>query len=204
MHNRYRWLLKELTEKYTGIVPHQKHTGVLSHPKLDDNDAQQSEEASMRPQHVPWLMPLLTLVQVVFHVYFESRAENHKISKYCRTNGTLCNFLQFDCEEKTQMWRFVTYMLTHSGIGHLISNMALQLLLGVPLEIYNGWWRVLVVYLAGGVAGCLGQGVFGTRYLRGASAGDYALLTAHIASVVIVSNLSFTFTSDYYNICIFF
>jgi membrane associated rhomboid family serine protease len=179
MHSRYQWMLKELTEKYSGIVPHPTNTGIT----------QKSKKLRMRPKNVPWLMPLLTFVQVVFQIYFESRAQDHDIQKYCRTNGTLCNVLQFDRQKKFQLWRFVTYMLAHSGIGHMIGNMFLQLLLGVPLEIYNGWRRVLVVYLAGGVAGCLGQGVFGSRRLRGASAGDYALLTAHIASVVMVSLL---------------
>jgi membrane associated rhomboid family serine protease len=66
-------------------------------------------------------------------------------------------------------------------------NMVLQLILGVSLEIYNGWLRVLIVYLAGGIGGCLGHAVFIVKtYLRGASGGDYALLTAHIATVIMV------------------
>jgi membrane associated rhomboid family serine protease len=180
MHKKNKWLLKELRKQYTGIVPHQP------------------QSKRMRPKNLPWLMPLLCCVQVAIYVYIDLCAKDavelqegdekeHVIHQYCQKNGNLCNILQFNRQKKFQMWRFVTYMLTHSGIGHLIGNMVLQLLLGIPLEIYNGWWRVLVVYLAGGVAGCLGHGVLGGWLLRGASAGDYALLTAHIASVIIVS-----------------
>jgi len=52
----------------------------------------------------------------------------------------------------------------------------------------HGWWRVLLVYLAGVVAGSLGTSVSDpTVFLAGASGGVYALITAHIASICMVS-----------------
>ena len=52
----------------------------------------------------------------------------------------------------------------------------------------HGWWRVLLVYLAGVVAGSLGTSVSDPRvFLAGASGGVYALITAHIASICMVS-----------------
>jgi membrane associated rhomboid family serine protease len=105
------------------------------------------------------------------------------------TGTSLFSILQFEQQNaRIQVWRFVSYMLIHSDKVHLYSNMVLQLVLGVTLEIYHGWWRVLIMYLTGGAAGCLGHAMFNQEQtLRGASAGDSALLTAHIASVVIVS-----------------
>ena len=34
-----------------------------------------------------------------------------------------------------QPWRLITYMLVHSGYIHISSNIIVQLLLGLPLEI---------------------------------------------------------------------
>jgi len=50
------------------------------------------------------------------------------------------------------------------------------------------WWRVGVVYLTGVVAGSLAASISDPfSYLAGASGGVYALISAHLASVVIVS-----------------
>jgi membrane associated rhomboid family serine protease len=196
MHDRHQWLLKEMSQKYIKMFPHQERRGGL------------------RPEHKPWLMLSITCLQVAIFIfiYFRSKiiepSDYDAIAVYCNTNGTLCNVLQFDPDQKSHVWGFLSYMLIHSGLGHFIGNMVLQLVLGIPLEVYNGWWRVLVVYLVGGVAGCLGHGLFAPKdengqhpTLRGASAGDFALLTAHIASVVIVSNF-LTLTSKLYSLLI--
>jgi rhomboid-related protein 1/2/3 len=49
------------------------------------------------------------------------------------------------------------------------------------------WWRVLIVYFAGVVAGSLGTSVTDPYvYLAGASGGVYAILLAHIATIIMV------------------
>jgi rhomboid-related protein 1/2/3 len=70
---------------------------------------------------------------------------------------------------------------------HLVVNLLVQLLLGIPLEMVHHWWRVLIVYIAGVVAGSLATSVTDpyTR-LAGASGGVYAVLLAHIATIVMV------------------
>lgn len=63
-----------------------------------------------------------------------------------------------------------------------------QIMLGVPLEMVHRWWRVLLIYLAGVVAGSLGTSVSDpTVYLAGASGGVYAIMTAHVATIIMVS-----------------
>jgi rhomboid-related protein 1/2/3 len=76
-------------------------------------------------------------------------------------------------------------------VAHLVVNLFVQLLLGLPLEMVHRWWRVLIVYVAGVVAGSLGTSVFDpyTR-LAGASGGVYALLFAHIATIILVRTMS--------------
>jgi membrane associated rhomboid family serine protease len=75
---------------------------------------------------------------------------------------------------------------------HLVVNLLVQLMLGVPLEMVQRWWRVLIVYIAGVVAGSLGTSVADpyTR-LAGASGGVYAILLAHIASIIMVRTLHY-------------
>lgn len=59
-------------------------------------------------------------------------------------------------------------------------------MLGIPLEMVHKWWRVLIIYLAGVVAGSLGTSVSDPRvFLAGASGGVYALITAHVATIVL-------------------
>lgn len=64
----------------------------------------------------------------------------------------------------------------------------MQVVLGIPLEMVHSWWRVLIIYVAGVVAGSLGTSVADpTVYLAGASGGVYALLLAHLASIMLVT-----------------
>lgn len=61
-----------------------------------------------------------------------------------------------------------------------------QILLGIPLEMVHRWWRVLIIYLAGVLAGSLGTSVSDPKvYLAGASGGVYALITAHLATIIL-------------------
>lgn len=73
---------------------------------------------------------------------------------------------------------------------HLVVNLVVQITLGIPLEMVHGWWRVLLVYLAGVLAGSLGTSMSDpTVFLAGASGGVYALMTAHLATICMVSTV---------------
>ncbi len=96
---------------------------------------------------------------------------------------------------------------------HLLFNLLVQVLVGLPLEMVHGSMRIGAVYMAGVLAGkiflgldnktgrffflnsvhflfvtgSLGTSVFDTDvYLVGASGGVYALLAAHLANVLLV------------------
>lgn len=65
--------------------------------------------------------------------------------------------------------------------------MLVQIMLGIPLEMVHRWWRALLVYTAGVAAGSLGTSIFDPNVkLAGASGGVYALMTAHLATIVMV------------------
>lgn len=87
-----------------------------------------------------------------------------------------------------EAWRFVTYMFVHVGIMHIMMNLIIQIFLGVALELVHCWWRVALVYVAGVAAGSMGTSITSPRiFLAGASGGVYALITAHIATIIMVS-----------------
>lgn len=79
-------------------------------------------------------------------------------------------------------------LLLISRQTHLTVNLIVQLLLGVPLEMVHQGWRVVLIYLSGVLAGSLATSVTDPNvYLAGASGGVYALITAHVATIIIVS-----------------
>lgn len=66
--------------------------------------------------------------------------------------------------------------------------MLVQILLGIPLELVHKWWRLLIIYLTGAIGGSMlhSIGERGSR-LAGASGSVYAIMTAQVANVIIVS-----------------
>ncbi|XP_077980017.1 rhomboid-related protein 2-like [Glandiceps talaboti] len=88
--------------------------------------------------------------------------------------------------KRLELWRFFTYILIHAGLEHLIFNIVIQLVLGIPLEMVHGGMRVGSIYFAGVLAGSLGTSVFDMNALLcGASGGSYALLAGHLANVIL-------------------
>lgn len=96
-------------------------------------------------------------------------------------------------DKRLEVWRFFFYMVLHAGWLHLMFNLLVQVLVGLPLEMVHGSLRIGAVYMAGVLAGSLGTSVFDTDvYLVGASGGVYALLAAHLANVLLnYSNMEF-------------
>lgn len=76
----------------------------------------------------------------------------------------------------------------HSWV-HLLFNLLVQLLVGLPLEMVHGSFRTAAIYMAGVLAGSLATSVFDKDvYLVGGSGGVYALLASHLANVLLNYN----------------
>lgn len=85
-----------------------------------------------------------------------------------------------------EAWRFLTYMFIHNGYIHLINNLIMQLIFGLPLELYHEWKAIMPVYIAGVIGGSLAHSVTDFNAgLAGASGGCYAIIGAHLANVII-------------------
>ncbi|XP_014211095.1 protein rhomboid-like [Copidosoma floridanum] len=99
--------------------------------------------------------------------------------------GPTATLFIYNPTKRYQAWRYITYMFVHVGNFHLVVNLLVQVMLGIPLEMVHKWWRVLIIYFAGVLAGSLGTSISDPGvYLAGASGGVYALITAHVATIV--------------------
>ncbi|XP_076805485.1 rhomboid-related protein 2-like [Clavelina lepadiformis] len=125
---------------------------------------------------------LLSLAQIAVYIYYSATSgEWVWISP-----GVVTSPLTFLPDRRQEAWRFLTYMLVHAGVEHVAFNVIVQLVLGVPLEMVHGPFRVVGIYLGGVIAGSLATSIVDPNViLVGGSGGVYALMTAQIANVVL-------------------
>uniref|UniRef100_A0A3Q3X0I7 Rhomboid-related protein 2 n=1 Tax=Mola mola TaxID=94237 RepID=A0A3Q3X0I7_MOLML len=94
--------------------------------------------------------------------------------------------LTYKPELRQEAWRFISYMFVHAGVEHIVGNLVLQLLLGIPLELVHKGFEVGMVYLAGVLAGSLASSIFDPlSALVGASGGVYALIGGYFMNAVV-------------------
>ncbi|ERL87881.1 hypothetical protein D910_05269, partial [Dendroctonus ponderosae] len=130
----------------------------------------------------PLAILLITLLELAFFIVDES-TEDPAVGEI----GKTAQVFMYEPSKRHEAWRFLTYMFVHIGYLHIIVNLVIQLVLGVPLEMVHKWWRVLLLYFAGVIAGSLATSITDPRVrLAGASGGVYCLLTAHIATIIMV------------------
>ncbi|XP_018570443.1 protein rhomboid-like [Anoplophora glabripennis] len=133
----------------------------------------------------PLFVIIITLVELGFFTYYSvSTGELNPAGPV-----PIDSIFIYRPDKRTEIWRFMLYMMLHAGWLHLGFNLVVQLLVGLPLEMVHGSGRVALIYMAGVVAGSLGTSVFDPYvYLVGASGGVYALLAAHLANVLLNYN----------------
>lgn len=85
---------------------------------------------------------------------------------------------------RTEPWRLLTYGCIHANHLHLALNALVALAVGWRLEREQRWWRLVLLWCGGVIAGALGAGVLQPHVpVVGSSAAVYALLTAHLPNV---------------------
>ncbi|XP_077055145.1 rhomboid-related protein 3 isoform X1 [Siphateles boraxobius] len=131
----------------------------------------------------PWFMLVITIAEVVVFMYYGLQLNRWvlQVSSPYFLKGPL----PYHPQLRAQAWRYLSYIFMHAGIEHLGLNMAMQLLVGVPLEMVHGALRIGLVYVCGVLAGSLAVSVTDmTAPVVGSSGGVYALVSAHLANVV--------------------
>lgn len=61
--------------------------------------------------------------------------------------GAIVNVSPF----KEELWRYLTAIFLHNGFSHLFFNSFALLVFAPPLERLLGWWRYMILYVAGGI-----------------------------------------------------
>ncbi|XP_076661121.1 rhomboid-4 isoform X1 [Halictus rubicundus] len=165
-----------LVQRYVHSMVPQRPT-VFQTPSSDYPDGQYEEEYTCKPPALA--MIIISVLEITLFLY------DVIAHKSLSVEGPAATLFIYNPHKRFQAWRYLTYMFVHVGVFHLVVNLLVQVMLGIPLEMVHKWWRVLTIYIAGVVAGSLGTSVSDPRvYLAGASGGVYALITAHVATIL--------------------
>lgn len=134
----------------------------------------------------PIFMIIISIIEIIIFVVYAMELKDSSTPVTATSGVPLYSPLIYLPKRRYEAWRFITYMFIHQGYLHIISNLIFQLILGLPLEMVNKFWRVLVIYVLGVIAGSLAHSVTDHDVaLAGASGGCYALIGAHMASVIV-------------------
>ncbi len=138
----------------------------------------------------PIFIPLATVLQLavyLYHVVHFVTDPEHQDARISWTGPEpVCSRLVYNPSKRREAWRFVSYCLVHAGIQHVLFNMLMQLFVGLPLEASHGSGRIAIVYICGVLAGSLGSSTLDKEvFLAGASGGVYALIAAHLATLIL-------------------
>jgi len=152
--------------------------GTVAIPVGDDRKAYKERYKCCPP---PLFIVLISAAQLAVFIYYGVTYDTWLT--YPRE--LLTSPLILDVRKREEAWRFFSYALLHADLEHILVNILLQLVIGIPLEMVHGSLRVIPIYLAGVLAGSMGSAVFDPQVvLVGASGGVYALMTAHLANVI--------------------
>ncbi|KAH9497203.1 Rhomboid- protein 3 [Dermatophagoides farinae] len=130
----------------------------------------------------PFFILTITLVELIFFAYY---AIVNQVE--VTTSGPIPadSIFIYRPDRKNEVWRFFLYMVLHAGWLHLIFNLLVQLLVGLPLEMVHGSVRIGVVYMAGVLAGSLATSVFDPNcFLVGASGGVFLIASVDVSIAI--------------------
>ncbi|XP_029664295.1 protein rhomboid isoform X4 [Formica exsecta] len=169
-----------LVQRYVHSMIPQRPTRTMRQTSVgssDYPDGLYEDEYSCRPPAIA--MIIISIIEIILFIYDVIKHKSLSVE------GPAATLFIYNPHKRFQAWRYLTYMFVHVGIFHLVVNLLVQIMLGIPLEMVHKWWRVLIIYIAGVAAGSLGTSVSDpTVYLAGASGGVYALITAHVATII--------------------
>ncbi len=187
----------EVRKKVEGVFEQVDETdaGALTYPKFKELPIDflnslnrffiKNKEVNFR---FPKFIPAITILQILIHLYINVFSKEY----------SLYDVLKFDGKNEGNIWTYLTYMLVHKTIkddpyhAHIISNLVVQLFYSVTLESFNPGWKVLLIYLGGGLCGVINHMICNSndnKVLCGASAGVCALIMASLVYYGLVRKL---------------
>ncbi|CAL6960668.1 GlpG protein (membrane protein of glp regulon) [Lactiplantibacillus plantarum] len=79
-----------------------------------------------------------------------------------------------------QWWRLVTPMFLHMGLTHIALNGVVIYFMGMQIEAMYGHWRMLAIYILGGISGNIMSFALSNNQSVGASTACFALFGAFL------------------------
>jgi rhomboid protease GluP len=153
--------------------------GQPQQPQISPTEAPRSVRVSL-PASVPYvtytiigltvLIYLLQLGSTYLFGFANAAAQMDWLEAY----GARIN----DLIRAGQLWRFLTPMLLHASVPHILFNMYALMVVGVGLERNLGHWRFLMLYVLGGFAGNVLSFLLSSGYSVGASTAIFGLVGA--------------------------
>ncbi|XP_076253680.1 serine protease rhomboid 6 isoform X2 [Rhynchophorus ferrugineus] len=119
---------------------------------------------------IPVSIVVVSILQILLHIF---------------STPTTDKYFRFEPDKRSEIWRYITYMLVHEDWAHLILNIVIQCIFAAPLERQQGSLRVLTIYLAGGATGVLGATCVNPNLIIGSSAGGYSLLLSNASDLIV-------------------
>ena len=94
------------------------------------------------------VLKLFSILQIaIFCQYYKDYSSFQELMRLKWT--MIKSPLIFDPDARSEVWRFFTYQYLHAGLPHLLGNVIMQLLIGIPLEMVHGTMRVGIIYTVG-------------------------------------------------------
>ncbi|XP_047344082.1 rhomboid-related protein 3 isoform X2 [Vespa velutina] len=96
----------------------------------------------------PLFIILITLVELGFFTYYTVAKGEVNPSGPVPIDSVFI----YRPDKRLELWRFAFYMFLHAGWLHLLFNLGVQVVVGLPLEMVHGSLRIAAVYMAGVLA----------------------------------------------------
>jgi len=146
-------------------------------------------------QQVPWFITLECLVCFGLWFFFAIKGGVNSDADPLQIKAGLDNIapemtdLRWagpNCEDyRVQPWRWLSYQFTHVGAMHVLMNIFLCMMLGIPLEGLHGALRMVLMFNVGVLGGSFFYFLTdGHTAVVGCSGGCYALIGIHVADLI--------------------
>eukprot|EP00095_Tigriopus_kingsejongensis_P010783 maker-scaffold304_size215464-snap-gene-0.13 protein:Tk10783 transcript:maker-scaffold304_size215464-snap-gene-0.13-mRNA-1 annotation:"GH15206" len=94
-----------------------------------------------RKHYIPFFLVTISIVELaLFLTHSIHLVKEHDQHLTSSGPAPICSAFAYNPKRRYEVWRYITYCITHSGWVHMVNNVITQMLLGIFLEITHGPW----------------------------------------------------------------